>query len=190
LKDYVGQIQFDKWRIAFVDERVVPLDHPDSNYKACTEQFFSRVGIEDGQVLAIDSFDDAEDAALRYEDALIRFYETDRLQLDLAVLGMGPDGHTASLFPGHELLSYSGSRQVLSINESPKPPPQRITLSLGALNQSSTVLFIATGAAKLEALKSVLGRPINSGVLSDEQADCASRTVTSYSDRHPAGMIR
>ena len=72
------------------------------------------------------------------------------------MLGLGPDGHTASLFPGHELLSYKGDRIVVPITDSPKPPSSRITLTLDSINTSAEVVFIATGEAKASKLLEIL----------------------------------
>jgi 6-phosphogluconolactonase len=78
-------------------------------------------------------------------------------QLDVTMLGMGPDGHTASLFPHHPVLDAHG--MVAGITDSPKPPPERITLTLPALNASSRILLLVTGEEKREALKRVLAAP-------------------------------
>jgi 6-phosphogluconolactonase len=68
---------------------------------------------------------------------------------------MGPDGHTASLFPGHELLS-EGDRWVAYLEDSPKPPPKRITLTIPVINHASRIAFVAAGGEKADALKAVL----------------------------------
>ncbi len=79
-------------------------------------------------------------------------------RFDILLLGMGPDGHTCSLFPGHELFTNwsNQSRLVLSISDSPKPPSQRVTLTLKYLNNSSHLLFYACGAGKADMLKRIL----------------------------------
>merc|ERR1712146_296047 len=74
--------------------------------------------------------------------------------IDLVLLGMGPDGHTASLFPGHALLNET-EKSVASITDSPKPPPQRITLTLPVINKARNIAFMATGASKCDALRSI-----------------------------------
>lgn len=79
--------------------------------------------------------------------------------IDMVLLGLGPDGHTASLFPSHELLNYAGNRKVVPIFDSPKPPSRRITLTLGTINSSKEVVFIATGEGKAQRLYDILSLP-------------------------------
>lgn len=146
-------IQWDKWQVFFADERIVPLDHADSNYSACAKAFLDHVPIPREQVhtLNTDLFtestksdptgepkdkDAAENEALEiaddYEQQLVKTFAGANSAryptFDLILLGMGPDGHTCSLFPGHELLSES-ARWIADIGDSPKPPARRITFT-------------------------------------------------------------
>jgi len=157
-------IKWDKWHVYYADERVVPLDHPDSNHALCMGELFSKVPIPETNIHAIDVslLDNVEELADEYEKELIKeFASKDAARFpvfDLILLGMGPDGHTASLFPGHELLSES-DRWVAYITDSPKPPPTRITLTYPVINHASKVAFVATGAGKVDMLKAVLDEP-------------------------------
>ncbi len=118
---------------------------------------------------------DTESLAEAYEHVLIQhFVQKDAARFpifDLILLGMGPDGHTASLFPGHSLLSSSASatggatealvvdvdmRWVAPIADSPKPPPKRVTLTLSVLNHAARVAFVACGKEKVPVVKKVL----------------------------------
>ncbi|KAI0786013.1 6-phosphogluconolactonase [Abortiporus biennis] len=157
-------VKWDKWQVFYADERVVPLDHPDSNHKLCMDKLFSKVPIPPDNIHAIDYSlkDDLEDLSDAYEKELIHeFANKDSARFpifDLILLGVGPDGHTASLFPNHPLLSEE-DRWVAYIEDSPKEPPQRITLTYPVINHASRVAFVATGAGKADTLKTVLDEP-------------------------------
>lgn len=151
-------------QVFYADERVVPLDHPDSNHLACTNLLFSKVPIPSENIHAIDPtlLNDLEELSDAYEKELIReFAQKDSARFpifDLVLLGMGPDGHTASLFPGHALLTEE-DRWVAYIEDSPKPPPKRITLTYPVINHASRVVFVAAGKEKVDTLSSVLDHP-------------------------------
>jgi len=157
-------VRWDKWQVFYADERVVPLDHSDSNHKLCTDKLFSKIPIPQHHIHPIDYSlkDDLEDLADAYEKELIHEFASRNSArfpiFDLILLGVGPDGHTASLFPGHELLTEE-DRWVAYITDSPKEPPQRITLTLPVINHASRVAFVASGAGKADTLHTVLDKP-------------------------------
>jgi len=143
----------------FADERFVPLDDPECNYKLCKDTLLNKVPIPENQIYKIDVSQQVEDAARLYQRTLketFGYFSPKSLpKFDLILLGMGPDGHTASLFPHHPALKET-EHWVLPIKDSPKPPPQRITLTLPILNSAVNVIFVCTGEAKSESLKGVL----------------------------------
>ena len=155
-------VHFSKWEIFFADERAVPLDHADSNYKLLKEETLDKVPDNMGKpvVHTIDTkhLDDTQEMADTYEQALVRtFAAKDSVKLplfDLLLLGCGPDGHTCSLFPGHELLRET-TGWVLPIDDSPKPPAKRITLSLPVVHAATKIGFVATGEGKKEILQKI-----------------------------------
>jgi 6-phosphogluconolactonase len=155
-------------QVFYADERVVPFDHPDSNHNACANALFSKVPIPQGNIHTIDPtlLEDLEELSDAYEQALIREFamkDSARFPIfDLILLGIGPDGHTASLFPDHPLL-LEADRWVAPITDSPKPPPKRITLTFPAINHAARVGFVATGKGKKEALKAALDSPDKEG---------------------------
>jgi len=157
-------IKWDQWHVYYVDERVVPLDHPDSNHHSCNQHLYSKVSILPKQIHTIDInfLNDLEELSDAYEKDLIReFAQKDAARFpvfDLILLGMGPDGHTASLFPGHDLLSEE-DRWVAYVEDSPKPPSRRITFTYPVINHAARVAFIAAGKEKVDILKSVLDDP-------------------------------
>ncbi len=155
-------VKWDKWEIFFADERAVPLDDADSNYALLKAELLDKLppGGASPMVHPIDAsvLDDAQELADRYEQALVKsFAGRDSVRLpifDLLLLGCGPDGHTCSLFPGHELLR-EGDAWVAPIEDSPKPPPRRVTLTLPVVTHAVRVAFVATGAGKKEVLKEI-----------------------------------
>ncbi|EIW67272.1 6-phosphogluconolactonase [Tremella mesenterica] len=173
-------VHWEKWQIFFSDERLVPLDHPDSNYAACAKAFLDHVPINREQIHTIntDLFTEAtikdptredgdEDEAVEiaddYEKQLVSIFAGANSAryptFDLILLGMGPDGHTCSLFPGHELLNES-NRWVAEIEDSPKPPKRRITFTYPVLNHAVRCAFVVKGGEnKQDTLATILDRP-------------------------------
>jgi len=139
-----GAIEWAKWKVYFADERHVALDHADSNYRAAKEAFLDQLPTAP-TIVTINSTVSVEKAAEEYESKLPKG------RFDVILLGMGPDGHTASLFPGHALLNEK-SRKVAFIKDSPKPPPERITLTLPYINDARNVFFVTTGASKADVV--------------------------------------
>ncbi|TXT14766.1 uncharacterized protein COLE_00959 [Cutaneotrichosporon oleaginosum] len=157
-------VQWDKWQVFFSDERIVPLDHPDSNYAACAKAFLDHVPIAREQIHTLNTglFREAYDVAYDYEQQLVDvFANPDAARyptFDLILLGMGPDGHTCSLFPGHPLLAEQDV-WVAPILDSPKPPARRVTFTYPVLNHAIRAAFVATGEGKQEMLHKILDQP-------------------------------
>ena len=148
-------IDWSKVTFIFCDERMVDTSHPDSTmglYKRLLAE--SPIKVDD-QFIEVAVNLDVESAAVDYEDKLKSMMGTDQPRIDLLLLGMGPDGHTCSLFPGHELLNEK-EKLVAAIKDSPKPPAQRITLTLPVLNNAKAVAFVSTGEGKKEMIKNIL----------------------------------
>lgn len=154
-------IQWSKWEIFFADERAVALDHEDSNYGLLKKELLDKIPADDQPVvhpIDVSQLDDTQELADLYEQVLVNsFAQRDSVRLpifDLLLLGCGPDGHTCSLFPGHALLRES-SAWVAPIEDSPKPPPRRITLTLPVVTHAVRVAFVATGAGKKDIMKRI-----------------------------------
>jgi len=172
-------VNFGKWEIFFADERCVPLDHEDSNYRLLKDELLSKINTEElgePKVYPIEEkyLDDVQEMADQYEKLLVSvFAARDSVKLplfDLLLLGCGPDGHTCSLFPGHPLLR-EGDAWVCSISDSPKPPDKRITLSLPVVVHGAKLAFVATGSGKQGILKQILeseeGRALPCGLVNE-----------------------
>ncbi|KAK4106622.1 6-phosphogluconolactonase [Parathielavia hyrcaniae] len=157
-------VKWDKWEIFFADERAVPLDDADSNYGLLKTELLDKLPAgtppptvhpisADPEVLA-----DTQELSDQYEQTLVRsFAGRDSVRLpifDLLLLGCGPDGHTCSLFPGHELLRETDA-WVAPINDSPKPPLSRVTLTLPVITHAVRVAFVATGGGKKDIMKEI-----------------------------------
>ena len=142
------------------DERHVPPDHVENHFRKAKEAMFSRVDVPLENIHRIPSENpDAGAAAAEYEAELRRFFATEPGKLprfDLALLGMGPDGDIAGLFPGSDALSVT-DRFVLATRDA-KNGTEWITLTLPVLNNASTVVFLASGKEKAETLREVLRR--------------------------------
>jgi 6-phosphogluconolactonase len=140
------------------DERRVPPDHPESNYRMAYETLLSRVPVPPENVLRIAAeHPDATRVAEQYEQTLKQFFHLQPGQLprfDLMLLGLGPDGHTASLFPGSPAL-HERSRLVAA-NWVEKLKAYRITLTVPVINHAAYVLFLVSGKEKKQAFEAVL----------------------------------
>ncbi|XP_057716903.1 6-phosphogluconolactonase [Corythoichthys intestinalis] len=145
-----------KWVVGFCDERVVPFDNPDSTYGLYKNVLFSKINIPDDAILAIDFSLPVNECAEDYSRKLKKAFPEDNIPVfDLLLLGMGPDGHTCSLFPGHPLLEES-QKMVAPISDSPKPPPERVTMTFPVVNAARCAAFVSTGGSKAPVLKEVL----------------------------------
>ncbi|RZC51227.1 hypothetical protein C5167_019660 [Papaver somniferum] len=193
---YVDSIDWAKWHVLWLDERVVPKDHADSNYKLAYDGLLSKVPIPPGQVYAINDALSAEGAADDYETCLKHLVNTGILavsaasgfpKFDLQLLGMGPDGHVASLFPGHPLL-YEKERWVTFIKDSPKPPPERITLTFPVINSSAYNAIVLVGAGKSAIVAKAWGKDKSSDLLPVEMVT-AEDEFTWFMDKEAASKL-
>jgi 6-phosphogluconolactonase len=147
--------------IWFADERCVAPEDDESNYRLARETLLEPAGIPPGRVHRIEGKLGPHEGARRYARALVeRVPGDDGLpKLDVVLLGIGPDGHVASLFPGAATLDAGDSAVCLGVVDSPKPPPERITLSLAVLRAARGCLLLATGPSKADAVNAMLGDP-------------------------------
>ncbi|KAG0231833.1 6-phosphogluconolactonase [Mortierella sp. GBAus27b] len=184
-------VDFSKWIVYFADERCVPLDHEDSNYLLAKNELFNHVNIPEENIHPIDASLSPEDAAEDYISQLAKTFATrDSVRypvFDLILLGVGPDGHTCSLFPGHELLNET-SVWCAAITDSPKPPPERITLTFPVLNHAHHVAFVAAGAGKQDILQKILD-PASQEDLPARSVKPSTGSLTWFVDDAAAGKI-
>jgi 6-phosphogluconolactonase len=149
-------IPWKKVHFFWSDERYVPPDHPDSNQLMACETLLDHVPVLASNIhRPPTTLDDPEEAA--------RLYETEiHDPLDWMLLGLGEDGHLASLFPGSPALEVN-DRSFIVVRDSPKPPPLRLTVTLPLINRSTRIHFIVSGKGKAEALRSTLEGPPDPG---------------------------
>ncbi|NJL04923.1 MAG: 6-phosphogluconolactonase [Chloroflexaceae bacterium] len=151
---YRTQIAWERLWVLWGDERYVPLADPQSNAGIAMRELLDHVPIPPAQVLPMPTtYADPHAAAAAYQQQVQQILAGGTGQLDIVLLGMGPDGHIASLFPDHAALTLPDTVLVTAIDDSPKPPPQRITLTLPALQQAGLVLLLVAGAEKAAAVQ-------------------------------------
>ncbi len=167
--------ELESVEVWFADERCVPPEDSESNYRLARETLLEPAAIPAQRVRRMQGELGPEEGARRYAELL-----RERVPgpgeggdsrasaphgagaiavLDLVVLGIGPDGHVASLFPGAATLEAPEHELCLGVSDSPKPPPERITLSLPVLRAARECLLLASGAGKADAIAAMLGEP-------------------------------
>ncbi len=153
---YCSQIDWALVEIFWSDERCVPPDSEDSNFLLAQRAMLSKIPIAANQIHRMPAEkDDRDVASLAYTRDMQVTFGTDGVPaFDLIQLGMGPEGHTASLFP-HQPSLHEQQRLVMPVSV-PKPPPPRLTFTPRILNAANHVLFLVTGTDKAEALQAVL----------------------------------
>lgn len=188
-RPFLTTVPWDKLQLFWVDERCVPPDNPESNYGVCRELLLTKVPIPEANVFRMEGELDPEEAASRYESTLRNVMKLEGAEspaFDLVVLGMGPDGHTASLFPETEALNEMG--RLVVANHVPQKDTWRITLTWPVINQAAEVAFeveglnktdvvaeVLTGPRDLERLPSQLIRPANGKLLYLLDEDAAAK---------------
>lgn len=151
-------VDWSRVEVWYGDERFVPADDTDRNALAARDALLSALPLDDGRVHEMPASDgelgdDVEAAAAAYGAEVLRVLG-DEPRFDVLMLGVGPDGHCASLFPGHEAVRARGV--AVAVRESPKPPPTRISLCMDTLGRADEVWFIASGDGKAQAVHDAL----------------------------------
>ncbi len=158
----IGRPSWEGVELWFADERCVGPHDEQSNYRLAQQTLIGAAGIAPERVHRMEGELGGERGAERYALALkehIEVRDGDLPVLDVIVLGIGPDGHVASLFPGAPALDAGEHALCLGVHDSPKPPPERITLSMAVLRAARCCLLLATSAEKSDAISAMLGEP-------------------------------
>ena len=186
--DLRGGVEWERVRVAIGDERSVPADDPECNWTQAARALLDHVPIPDHHRLPIGCDQPPEQAAAGYEAALrgLPAAAAGVPRLEVVWLGVGEDGHTLSLFPGHPALAVA-DRLVVAVHGAPKPPPDRVSLTLAALAGVERLVVLAAGAGKAAAVadaRAGVDLPVTRAVAAVE---AAGGTVTWLLDRAAAG---
>lgn len=166
---YRNEVHWPSVHFFWADERCVSKEHEESNFKTAFDTLLSKVPIPDENIHRIRGEEDPESGAGDYEEDVRQFFGMSGLPMfDLVILGMGEDGHTASLFPGSKSLEEAIRLAVPVYLE--KPNRNRITLTLPVLNNAAQIIFLVAGRSKAAVLSEILG-------------------VRHQKDQYPAGRI-
>jgi 6-phosphogluconolactonase len=173
-------LQLDWERIHFFwgDERCVPPNHPDSNYGMAYHALLGLIPISTENIHRIHGELPAQEAALDYEDTLNVFFEGAIPRFNLVLLGLGGDGHTASIFPGSPAV-WDFTHRVVAVSHTVPPTPlvDRVTLTMPVLNAAARVVFLVAGADKAERLAEVLYGPSDPDLLPAQAVKPVNGTI-------------
>jgi 6-phosphogluconolactonase len=148
-------VDWSRTEFFWVDERAVPPEDPESNFGAARSLWLEPASVPASRIHRMHADGRSlEAAAHAYSDELARVLGAPP-RLDVALIGVGPDGHIASLFPGHRLLQEE-THTVAAIDDSPKPPPRRLTLTFPILTSARRVVVVTLGASKAEVVRESL----------------------------------
>ena len=155
-KDFRGKVDWNEVHFYWGDERCVPPDHPESNFLMTKSNLLDHIEIPEGNIHRIKGEEDPEKEAVRYGDFLVDNMKTYRKlpRFDLIMLGLGTDGHTASIFPDQmDLLS---SEEVCAVARHPESGQKRVTLTGTVINNAAEVAYLVSGKSKAEKVREIL----------------------------------
>lgn len=157
-RENLNEVDFSKVHFWWGDERYVASESDDRNAKQARVALLTSLSVPQSNIHEFPSTDSGlsvDDARDSFANTLDAFFVDGIPHMDLTIMGMGPDGHVASLFPGHEIEPGV----VVAVKDSPKPPSQRLSLSMEAINNSEKVIFVVSGLDKAEAVEAVHTNP-------------------------------
>jgi 6-phosphogluconolactonase len=187
---FISQIPWDKLYLYWVDERSVAPDHPESNYRMTNEALLSKVSLPNDHIFRMEGELAPDVAAARYESTIRNSFRLEGAQtptFDLVLLGMGDDGHTASLFPHTEGLE--NITDLVIANHVPQKDTWRISLTFPVINQGRQVAFLIEGPAKAQVLHDVLLGPYQPETLPSQLIRPATGQLTFLLDTAAASKL-
>ncbi len=148
-------VDWGRVHVFFGDERLVPPAHPQSNFGMAERELLSHIAIPEKNINRIRGELSSDDAVRDYRTRLDEYFGGALPRFDLILLGLGGDGHTASLFPGSPAIR--ADRETVSSSRAPVPPEQRVTLTLPVINNAREIMFLVSGENKASIVRDVLG---------------------------------
>jgi 6-phosphogluconolactonase len=186
--NFRNRVNWNDVHLFFGDERCVPPDHPDSNYRLANEALISRVPIPAPNIHPIKGEGDPTENAKLYEEELRLFFRgCEWPRFDLVFLGLGTDGHTASLFPRTPALQET--RSWVAANRVEKLGAFRITLTVPAINSAANIVFLVSGAEKAAPLAAVINGPSQPALLPAQLIKPSDGSLTWLVDREAASRL-
>ena len=187
--EFCSQVPWTEAHFFWGDERCAPPDHPDSNYRMAFESLLCKVPVPEQNIHRIEGEEEPEVAAAKYETVLRDLFSLSgaaRPRFDLIFLGLGDDGHTASLFPGSEALQET--KRLVAAVYVEKLKAHRVTLTLPVLNHAANIFFLVAGESKEAILRDVLRR--KSKNLPARQISPPNGRLTWFVDRAAAALLQ
>jgi 6-phosphogluconolactonase len=187
---FADRIPWPKVHLFWGDERCVPPDHPDSNYRMVRESLLSKISIPSENVHRMAGEKDPKLAAAEYEEQLIKFFRLSKGEaprFDLILLGLGEDGHTASLFPESDALNEM--QRLVATTYLPKLNAHRLTLTLPVLNESAEIYFLVAGKNKAAIVKELLGTDPTAAKFPAQRIQPADGALTWFITRDAAAEL-
>jgi 6-phosphogluconolactonase len=185
-----NRMPWEDLELFWVDERTVPPDHSDSNYRMTREALLDHVPLNSQQIHRMEGELEAEAAAARYESELRNTFRLEGAEcpkFDLLQLGMGPDGHTASLFPHTAAIHEMG--RLVTANEIPQMSTWRLTLTWPVINHARSVFFLIAGADKASRVHEVFMGPRDPERLPSQLIWPSSGILTLFLDKAAAALL-
>lgn len=186
-REYPKALKWEKLHFFWVDERCVPFNHPDSNYGNAYEKCFSKVQIPQENLHPVCGTENPISETVRYTGEILAHVPCSNGYpvFDLIMLGMGEDGHTASIFPGQEQLFQTHT--IVSVSESPISGQKRVTLTGPVLNNAAEVVFLVTGHKKKNVLEQIVMNKPGIEIYPAAHVSPSSGNLSWYLDREAAG---
>lgn len=187
---YRDRVDWNNVHVFWSDERYVPPDDPESNFRLARAALLDYVAIPAANIYLTPTVGSTPEAAAQAYQATLTAFFGNAPRFDLILLGMGPDGHTASLFPGKPEVTASGDAFVIAVHDAPKPPPTRLSFTLRLINAAAHVMFLVAGSDKAATLHDVLAGSVDPLRLPVQGVRPSNGTLTWLLDAAAAQELR